>query len=103
VQHRPQDDDAADRLAVEALGQHHAVGEDLHLAGIEAADQVAVPLDGVLVMRLAVRLIVAEGRVGTTEEAGDVAGIGPRPERNHVDGDVLDRQKARFGVKDKDA
>src|SRR5512134_3066153 len=40
VQHRPEDDDAADRLAVEALGQHHAVGEHLRLTGIEAGDAI---------------------------------------------------------------
>jgi hypothetical protein len=42
----PQDDDAADRLAVEAFGQHHAVGEHLDLAAIEARDQVGAGSGG---------------------------------------------------------
>ena len=40
VQHRAQDADAADRLAVEAFGQHHAVRQHLHLAPVEPGDEV---------------------------------------------------------------
>nr|WP_260010149.1 hypothetical protein [Leisingera aquaemixtae] len=40
VQHGAQDADAAHVLAVEAFCQHHAVGEHLNLAPVEAGDEV---------------------------------------------------------------
>ncbi len=40
VQHRAQDADATDGLAVEAFGQDHAVRQHLHLAPVEPGDEV---------------------------------------------------------------
>lgn len=40
LQHRPENPDAADGLAVEALGQHHAVGEDARRAPVEPRNRL---------------------------------------------------------------